>query len=275
MQKKPIIINIPEPCHQPWTEMAPREDGRFCEHCQTKVVDYSGWSDEALIKLLASQTGRACGRFHVSQLDRPLTIPFQPKSKLYRIAIALGLTLLLAQSAETKARTRPPLVNGDWPKTNDEDATVPNVATIKGSVTQVIDGQSNTPIAYGIYNQPDGHFVSEKAIVTLKQNGKLIDSVLTDTAGKFEFSMLTEGDYVLSVIKAPFVSLTQNVVLKGGIDTNLSLRLQMPYMDPIIYSQGMYLNPPQEYDLKDQLFTGTSVTIYTVHKKKHKHRKKK
>src|SRR4051812_18194049 len=103
-----IEINIPHPCNQSWDEMTANGKGRFCDHCQKTVIDFTAWSDAALYKFFSKDTGHVCGRFLSTQVDRKINLPHQPNSQLYRITIALGLTLLFTQTPQLLAQNRPP-----------------------------------------------------------------------------------------------------------------------------------------------------------------------
>src|SRR4051812_22686169 len=107
---KPIQISIPHPCNQSWDEMTPTGNGRFCDHCLKTVIDFTTWSDAALYNFFSKNDGPICGRYFESQLDRPISIPYQPHSRLYRLTIAMGLTLLFANSPNLHAQSMPPLV---------------------------------------------------------------------------------------------------------------------------------------------------------------------
>jgi len=73
------------------------------------VIDFTAYSDTALYKFFEKTTERVCGRFLDTQVDRPISIPYQPHSRLYRISIALGLTLLFTQTPHLLAQSRPPI----------------------------------------------------------------------------------------------------------------------------------------------------------------------
>ena len=107
-KNRTIQINIHEPCSQNLDEMAVTPNGRFCSHCEKNVIDFSTWSDTALYNFFAKNTAHVCGRLSPAQLERPINIPYQPHSKLYRITIALGLTLLCSQTPQLLAQNRPP-----------------------------------------------------------------------------------------------------------------------------------------------------------------------
>jgi hypothetical protein len=108
--RNPIQIIIPEPCSQKWEEMLPADGGRFCGQCQTKVIDFSTWSDSDLYHFFSRNTMPVCGRFLTTQLDRPVQIPHQPHSRLYRMTVAMGLTLIFMQGTDVYAQSRPPQV---------------------------------------------------------------------------------------------------------------------------------------------------------------------
>lgn len=111
--KKPLPIQliIPHPCTQNRDDMTPNETGRYCAHCSKTVIDFTTWSDAALYNFFAKNTGSVCGTMYETQLNRNITIPYQPHSRLYRMTVALGLTLLFTQTPKLMAQTRPPLVH--------------------------------------------------------------------------------------------------------------------------------------------------------------------
>ncbi len=95
----PIQISIPQPCNEDWHKMTPTEQGRFCNACQKCVVDFTGFTDRQLFEYLNTNKGlKICGRFENTQLNRPIHVPSQPHSLLYKCFIALGLTLILSQA---------------------------------------------------------------------------------------------------------------------------------------------------------------------------------
>lgn len=108
---KSINIAIPSPCHEPWDGMTPdaKANGRFCDSCQKTVIDFSSWNDTQLFAFFANGTQKhICGRFLTTQVNRPINIPHQPHSQLYRMTVALGLTLIFAQAPQLLAQTAPP-----------------------------------------------------------------------------------------------------------------------------------------------------------------------
>ncbi|MFZ5552978.1 MAG: T9SS type A sorting domain-containing protein [Bacteroidota bacterium] len=62
-------IYIPEPCHEDWDKMTPRQQGRFCAVCSKEVVDFTKKTSDDILNYLSEATGKTCGRFTVSQLD--------------------------------------------------------------------------------------------------------------------------------------------------------------------------------------------------------------
>lgn len=98
---KPIQISIPKSCSQNWDEMTPSGNGKFCDHCQKTVIDFTNWTDTALYEFFAkSKNENVCGKFKSEQINRNI-IPFQPHSRLYRIFIGLGLTLMLSYPTQS------------------------------------------------------------------------------------------------------------------------------------------------------------------------------
>lgn len=74
--RKHIQLNIPEPCHESWDQMAPVDKGRFCGSCQKQVVDFTTMSDAQLAHFFKKpSTGSVCGRFMQDQLGRTIDTP--------------------------------------------------------------------------------------------------------------------------------------------------------------------------------------------------------
>lgn len=179
MGKPHIIINIPKPCHEDWDKMTPEMHGRFCGSCSKSVIDFSTWSDAQLYNFFASNNERICGRFMATQVGRQIHFPPQPHSRLYRIAVALGLTLLFVQGSDLKAQTKVPMVVqtvADSVKVNDSITHIDSV-----SITGTVTDMKKEPII--------------NASVRLTQNGKLVGGAITDFDGKYRFTKLDAGLY--------------------------------------------------------------------------------
>jgi hypothetical protein len=66
----PILLNIPEPCHENWQQMTPNEQGRHCMACQKTVVDFTLMSDQEILDHITRATSSVCGRFNNEQLNK-------------------------------------------------------------------------------------------------------------------------------------------------------------------------------------------------------------
>jgi len=96
-------ITIPEPCHEDWDKMQPKDNGRFCLSCSKTVVDFTTMlPDEVQHYFIQNQNTNICGRFKKSQLDAiTIQIPSRilytqthyHKMFLLALFIAMGTTL--------------------------------------------------------------------------------------------------------------------------------------------------------------------------------------
>jgi hypothetical protein len=69
--KESLQIQIPTPCREDWERMDQGEQGRFCQHCQKTVVDFTGMTDAEVLGYFGAGS-HVCGRFLPGQLGRPL-----------------------------------------------------------------------------------------------------------------------------------------------------------------------------------------------------------
>ena len=67
-------IHIPSPCGEPWQNMHPQDNGRFCDNCERTVVDFTLKSKSQIWSELKSNE-KVCGRFTEEQLNTVFANP--------------------------------------------------------------------------------------------------------------------------------------------------------------------------------------------------------
>ena len=194
---KSIQITIPNPCLESWDEMNTVVGGRFCGHCNKKVTDFTNFSDHQLFIHIKNH-GLGCGRYNASQQNRPISIPYQPHSQLYRIAMAIGLTLIVSQSSTIYAQNKGPLISkNSLPKNYSSNGTTNAVNShVKGKI-------SISPSSPAI-----------NATVILYNNGQLAGTTITDQNGNYYFQSLDSGTYIISAGIPGFDSAKSTFYLK-------------------------------------------------------------
>lgn len=104
-----IQIDIPEPCTQNWEEMKTCGLNRYCQKCDKEIIDFSFYSDRALVKVIEENKGRICGRFTKGQLNREFLIAEKRKSFFANFSASwIGFWLFLSspfQSAKAQVKT--------------------------------------------------------------------------------------------------------------------------------------------------------------------------
>jgi hypothetical protein len=174
---KPIQISIPNPCSEDWSKMTPQEQGRFCNHCQKCVVDFTGWTDAQVYNYIAQHKNQnICGRFQTTQLNRTINIPPQPHSLLYKYFIGLGLTLVFTQLPNNVKAQTPYSYN------NSINKLTPAHGGIKGQITDI---KNNSLL--------------DNAYIELRQGGNFIAHALSNPTGEYTISDITPGRYDLTI----------------------------------------------------------------------------
>ena len=103
---KKLKITIPEPCHENWNNMIPVDRGKFCASCQKCVVDFSTYSDEALMNYFKTPRANTCGHFNSTQVGRYILPTINPKPSFYSKA-ALAMVVFLSLFHEAKSEKVP------------------------------------------------------------------------------------------------------------------------------------------------------------------------
>ncbi len=169
-------LSIPAPCSEKWTDMTPvRPDCRFCVACERQIVDFTTKSDAEILEHLKRNSGKICGRFHQSQLNRPI----QTKRAIRRgslTAAAASIAALLSAQQPAGNQPVPQTVveqTPDYPHPAtpgragqpENTAAQDSVRTISGKLT---DGENGEPLigcsiwlpgtTLGAVSNPDGQF---------------------------------------------------------------------------------------------------------------------
>lgn len=172
----PIQLSIPNPCHEDWEQMSPCEQGRFCSSCQKTVIDFSTWGDRALYEFFSKNTAHICGNITNTQLSRKIPVPYQPKSRLYRIAIACGLTLMFTQVPEAHS-----MVTQSIEMMESEGEVQPEEGKKNGTIQGRATDENDEPVV--------------GAIVEVSTSGIKKGGAMTDIDGNYEIKNLPGGVY--------------------------------------------------------------------------------
>lgn len=92
-----IKISIPTPCHRQWSELTPASGKGFCSSCQKYVIDFTGSSEQEIVKYISDANRKICGRFREEQLKNDfLSGPGQIRPGISLIkAGVIGVFLML------------------------------------------------------------------------------------------------------------------------------------------------------------------------------------
>ncbi len=111
---KKLILKIPEPCHEDWNKMTPKDKGRHCKACDKIVIDFTKMSNDEIVQTIKESSKNVCGHIKKSQLNINLVdyhyqnipislIPTNPYLKLLKVAAA---ALILVTTSCTNGKVR-------------------------------------------------------------------------------------------------------------------------------------------------------------------------
>ncbi len=221
--KQKIAITIPQPCHKNRDEMTDVADGKFCQHCNKTVIDFTTWSDTAVHNFFTENSNGACGIFLNTQLGRPLVTSGTQNRGLYRMAMALGLTVLMAQYPAANSFARSPFIYSyNLPVTHEDDYIPVDSTVVRG---HVLDADTRSPMP--------------GMLVQLFDKDKVIRQLLTDSAGCYALGAERAGEYRLRVSEYAQNASAIAVTLQGAryysnADKTIMLKENMVNMEDIL-----------------------------------------
>jgi hypothetical protein len=78
--RRPVKIDLPQPCTESWEGMTPVAGGRHCSACSKAVIDFTSYTDAELLSFFSRQKETVCGRLLKSQVGLEL---YPPAPTLY------------------------------------------------------------------------------------------------------------------------------------------------------------------------------------------------
>jgi carboxypeptidase-like protein len=172
---KSVNIKVPQPCHENWNNMTPKEQGWFCGSCQTVVVDFTAMSDKEMLDYISKAAGQhACGRFSNDQLNRNIETP--RKQRLFTWAYIWNFLLATFLVTDSYAQKQP-VVN------KKPNVQLPNLSPTVG--TFAVDEREHVPskeISGTIIAQDSKQPI---AGATIMVQG-ITRGVVTDSLGRFK-----------------------------------------------------------------------------------------
>ncbi|WP_298740543.1 carboxypeptidase-like regulatory domain-containing protein [uncultured Chitinophaga sp.] len=166
-RKASLHLDIPQPCSQPWNEMRPAANGRFCLHCEKHVIDFSAMTDQEILAVISKHPGTLCGRFQPVQLNRALVAAVQQPRHAFLPAALFASLVAAIVPANSKAHA------ADLGVEQLTTIPVPREHTPRFCEGQVIDALTNEALQG----------------VTITLSGSNGVGAVTDAAGKFRFTI--------------------------------------------------------------------------------------
>ena len=223
-----IQLKIADPCHEDWNKMSQQQQGRFCGSCQKTVIDFTTWSDKDLFHFFTNYRGGVCGRFFSTQLRKEIYIPPQPTSRLYRLAIACGLTLMFAQIPEAHSRVRQPIELLAYEEDGGDDKNTN--AKERGSLKGKVMDENGLPVSYAIVE------------VTMKGIKKM--QTVADINGEYKIEGLPVGKYEVSAKAGSDKATLINIKVAANTQTTRNISIALGILAPETVMMGGAMAEP-------------------------------
>lgn len=213
MKSKSVHYVIPTPCHENWEQMSPEHQGRFCESCAKKVVDFSTMPDFSMVQYLeTNKQEQVCGRFTRDQLEKRYDLPQRQLFSLDLRAVILGvaLTTMLPDSGFAQ-------VNKEQPAIHQQDTAYREEPMIMGDVAMMYD-HTNEKELKGKVTLADPLQMKDVVILLVDGQGKELARVLPAEDGTYRMDL----DWKLNPVTLRFTAAyAQEVMLNLAYEPSL------------------------------------------------------
>jgi len=199
--------------------MTGNDQVRFCEHCNLQVHDLNAMTRQAAMQLVARSQGRLCVRFVQAPDGSPLVAALPQKlhrlgRRVSRIAAGAFSASLGLSGAVAQTRTQSDLK----PLTNQPVAE------------RLTPLDTHTSLS-GVVTDPNGAVVAGATITLTNPHAQLFHSYTTGDDGKYSFTMLEAGTYILVAEAASFARTEKSeIVVRPNIDTAQNLTMELPQL---------------------------------------------
>lgn len=224
--KQTLIIRIPEPCDEQWSNMEITSNGRTCARCERKLIDFTRFSNRELADYVTVHEGKLCGKFAPHQLDRNLLQHAASYSGLSLPALAIMAATLTANPAQAQISETPEIV-----------ATRAQEDSLKqgGLVYRTISGVVKV----------DGEELLPGAIVELRDKDSVVQRVTSDIDGRFTFRIHSAATYDSIHVDAPGIFEKTIAVQTLGDNDALVLHLQSDITVESVWLGIVYIDKKQ------------------------------
>jgi hypothetical protein len=210
-------ITLPQPCHEPWTNMRTVTNGRFCGSCNKAVIDFTTMTNQQIIDHLSASTGNVCGRIAASQfndVNNQLLKPAPTDASIWK-HIMLTFTLLTSL-AYAKGQTGTAKVNTEQTQVN----------LITGEIVAIADKPVKYIMITGIIKDNKGEPLQQATVIAGNQ------STLTNIAGAFKLRV-PEGTKSFEVKYIGMETATININKKQGKPYQINMKAAGIYLGGI------------------------------------------
>ena len=153
--------------------MLPADQGRFCNHCQQEIIDFSKMSDAEILRVLDQPNAPKCGRWHKSQLNRALQPAAHSENRIWP-RLAVGAMLCFA--------AMPHALLAQLPQSNTEISLKPN----KSEKSNLEPNEDGFKILSGVVR--DEHSMEPLSFATIKIKDQQI-GCFADEDGQFKLKI--------------------------------------------------------------------------------------
>lgn len=93
-------------CSQKYEDLQSNGKNKFCNHCQSQVIDFTQLSDNELISYFKTHQN-VCGNFEIEQIAKPISFQYKSFKSIALFIISSISTALYSKGLNTSSITKP------------------------------------------------------------------------------------------------------------------------------------------------------------------------